>query len=242
MSSPNQPEPLRVQQVSGCLVLGLVLFTTCLLPFMLVDLGMQALANLHLSFQAAMLVLVSILLGSAINIPIKRRPLDSEVVVPVFEPLGGWMSFPRFQRVRQEQVVAVNVGGCIVPVLLAVWLSRFIVAGGATVIAVALIGMAVNTALCYTSARPVPKIGIALPFFLPALVALTVTWLGLPGPRDQPYHAPVAFVIGISGPLLGADLLHWKDFTKISAGSVSIGGAGTWDGIVLSGLIAALFA
>jgi uncharacterized membrane protein len=54
--------------------------------------------------------------------------------------------------------------------------------------------------------------------------------------------SPVAFVAGVAGPLIGADLLHLKDIEKLPAGMASIGGAGTFDGILLSGIIAAYLA
>lgn len=44
------------------------------------------------------------------------------------------------------------------------------------------------------------------------------------------------------GPLIGADLLHLRDIEKIATGVASIGGAGTFDGIVLSGIVAAYLA
>src|SRR5690606_26031502 len=120
--------------------------------------------------------------------------------------------------------------------------------------AVVALGVILNTAVCYYAAQPIPKLGIAMSPWISPLTALGATWIGFPlatsllaggnpqGDVFREIYAPVAFVIGISGPLLGADLLHWNDFKKISAGTVSIGGAGTWDGIVLSGLLAALLA
>ena len=53
---------------------------------------------------------------------------------------------------------------------------------------------------------------------------------------------PVAFVIGVVGPLVGADLLHLRDVEATEIGVVSIGGAGTFDGIILSGILAAYLA
>jgi uncharacterized membrane protein len=53
---------------------------------------------------------------------------------------------------------------------------------------------------------------------------------------------PVAFIAGVLGPLLGADLLHLREIPRISTGMASIGGAGTFDGIVLSGILAAYLA
>jgi uncharacterized membrane protein len=49
---------------------------------------------------------------------------------------------------------------------------------------------------------------------------------------------PIAFSAGVLGPLIGADLLHLGDIAEIGTGMASIGGAGTFDGVVLSGLVA----
>lgn len=244
MTEPPPRDAYPAVRRAGCIVLALLLLFGCLLPLIFVNLAQQALENLHLSPAAAMLVLLGMIVGSLINVPVARFPLDREVIVTVFEPVGGWRMFPRFERLRQEMIVAVNVGGCVIPVLLAVWLQQFILEGGQAVVTVMLIAAAANVAACYALAVPVPNLGIALPTFLPALVALTVTWLGLAAPEFDAYRGPVAFTAGIAGPLIGADLLHWRDFRKVAVrvGSVSIGGAGTWDGIVLSGLTAALLA
>jgi uncharacterized membrane protein len=83
-------------------------------------------------------------------------------------------------------------------------------------------------------AKPVQGIGIALPELIPPLLA-TICALSF-APDQAP---PVAFVAGVLGPLIEADLLHLRDIEKIAA---SIGGAGTFDGIVLSGIVAAYLA
>jgi uncharacterized membrane protein len=46
----------------------------------------------------------------------------------------------------------------------------------------------------------------------------------------------------VLGPLIGADLLHIRDVEALETGIDSIGGAGTFDGIVLSGIVAAYLA
>ncbi|HXZ68352.1 MAG TPA: DUF1614 domain-containing protein, partial [Alphaproteobacteria bacterium] len=46
----------------------------------------------------------------------------------------------------------------------------------------------------------------------------------------------------VAGPLIGADLFHLRDIKASPVGIASIGGAGTFDGIVLSGIIAAYLA
>jgi uncharacterized membrane protein len=49
-------------------------------------------------------------------------------------------------------------------------------------------------------------------------------------------------VAGGLRPLISADLLHLSDIKTLETGIASIGGAGTFDGIVLSGIVAAYLA
>jgi uncharacterized membrane protein len=103
---------------------------------------------------------------------------------------------------------------------------------------------AINIAVCYVVARPLPGIGIVMPAFIAPLTAVVATWLvcGLWEPAGAENLAPIAFTAGVAGPLIGADLLHLKDLAKTPVGIMSIGGAGTFDGIILSGVLAALLA
>jgi uncharacterized membrane protein len=94
-----------------------------------------------------------------------------------------------------------------------------------------------NVVVCFRIARPVPGLGITMPAFVPPLIAASFSLLLIPD-----FAPPVAFVAGVLGPLIGADLLHLKEVVRISPGVASIGGAGTFDGIVLSGLAASLLA
>ena len=71
----------------------------------------------------------------------------------------------------------------------------------------------------------------------PAAVAAILALLVAPGDA-----APVAYIAGVAGPLIGADLLHLKKIEESAVGMASIGGAGTFDGIVLSGIVAAYLA
>jgi uncharacterized membrane protein len=97
--------------------------------------------------------------------------------------------------------------------------------------------VAINIAVCYRLAQPVSGIGVTLPGLVPAAVAaVSAFWL-------VPEQAPqAAFVAGVWGPLIGADLLHLRDIKTLDTGVASIGGAGTFDGIVLSGIVAAYLA
>ena len=59
----------------------------------------------------------------------------------------------------------------------------------------------------------------------------------------SPEHsAPLAYISGTLGVLIGADLLHMKDISRLGTPYASIGGAGTFDGIFITGIVAALLA
>jgi uncharacterized membrane protein len=83
----------------------------------------------------------------------------------------------------------------------------------------------------------VEGVGIAIPVFIPPLVAAST------GLLLSPQHAPaLAYIAGSLGTLIGADLLNLDKLHGLGAPVVSIGGAGTFDGIFLIGLIAVLLA
>lgn len=86
-------------------------------------------------------------------------------------------------------------------------------------------------------ARPIRGVGIATPALLPPLMAAA---LGLFFELIlHPGAAPIiAYSSGTLGTLIGADLMNLKKISSLGAPVASIGGAGTFDGIFLTGLIA----
>jgi len=54
--------------------------------------------------------------------------------------------------------------------------------------------------------------------------------------------APLAYIAGSLGTLIGADLTNLDKVRGLGAPVASIGGAGTFDGIFLTGILAVLFA
>jgi len=89
--------------------------------------------------------------------------------------------------------------------------------------------VAANVGVCYAAARPVTGIGIMMPGFVSPLTCVLLAWILLGGDDLAEFRAPAAFVGGVAGPLVGADLLHLKDITRVSVGMLSIGGAGTFE-------------
>jgi len=221
----------------GCLALILVFFLLLLLPFFFAQFMLAALTKLGLSPPMAFVILTGIIIGSSINIPIKRFPRDEEISVDPFVMFGFGRLFSLPRRVRRHVTLAVNVGGCVIPSALALYECLLLARRGPAALMILLIVTLANIVVCFRIARPVPGVGLAIPALVPPLIAASLSLLLIPD-----FAPPVAFVAGVLGPLIGADLLHLKEIVKMAPAVASIGGAGTFDGIVLSGLVAALLA
>jgi uncharacterized membrane protein len=208
-----------------------------LLPLLFGQLMVESLEKLHVSPQAALVITIAIICGGLINIPVMRIERDDGVIADPLDVFGLGGLVPQIRRVRSETILAVNVGGAIIPASLAVYELLHLRADDSSVLLAAAFVMMANVVVCYFVARPISNIGIVMPGFVSPLVAAGLALLFAPD------HAPsVAFVAGVLGPLIGADLLHVRDIKTTRTGIASIGGAGTFDGIVLSGIVAAYLA
>lgn len=230
----------------GCLALLFFFGFLFLMPFLFAQVMATALARLGLPPEIALLALLGIFIGGTINIPVKRveqriaLPYDPYIIYGLGSLLprlpGHWIA-PFRPQIRTYTIIAVNLGGCVIPVLIALYEIVRIVSQGPQMLLTLISITGLNVAVCYLIARPVPNLGIVMPSLVPPLVAAIPSFLLVPD-----FAPPVAFVAGVLGPLIGADLLHLKDIRHVPTGIVSIGGAGTFDGIVLSGMFAALLA
>lgn len=230
----NDKPPLGIPIL---LPLLLVLLLLAMLPFVFGQLFTVALIKLKPDPTTALLNVIGMFLGGPINIPVKRIPRAESMPadpLAVFGLAGRW---PSTIRVRRETIIAVNVGGCVIPVALAGHEIVHRLSAGLQPLSGLLLAIFINTVMCYRMAQPIEGIGIAMPGLFPALIAAMRALLLVP---DQ--APPVPFAAGVLGPLIDADLLHLRDVSKTSTGIASIGGAGTFDGIVLSGIVAAYLA
>ncbi|WP_320170434.1 DUF1614 domain-containing protein [Maridesulfovibrio sp.] len=208
--------------------------------FVQVGLVTVAFSKLGLTPGQGFLLLIATLLGSGVNIPVFRSsrlvPDFSLRSVRMFNPHTRMFTAPVQDRALTNQVVAVNFGGCVIPVLLS--LSLLSRSGFDFSI---LICIAVVSAAAYGLARPVPGVGIGIPVLIPPLITVLATLIFVPGDL-----APAAaYVAGSLGTLIGADLLHLATPATrkvLDAPVVSIGGAGTFDGIFITGILAVLLA
>ena len=212
----------------------LLLFIVGVLLVALIHVGAITIAfdKLGLSPQAGLLLLFGSLFGSGINIPVYLR--ESRVERPDSDgfPRPVSWGYPQ-HRLPGRTLIAVNVGGCLIPVGVSLYLFSFHVIDLGDI----LLALVIVTGVSYLFSRPVPGLGIGIPVFVAPLTAV-VTALVL----DPQHSAPLAYISGTLGVLCGADLLRLRDIDRLGAPVASIGGAGTFDGIFFTGIIAALLA
>lgn len=206
-----------------------VLAIAFLLGVLQVGLVSIAFDKLGLSPPSAFLLLFSSLAGSLFNLPlfsVRAEQPPEPPPLPVFWPIP----LPPFTG---RTVVAVNAGGCLIPLTF----SLYLLLNNPLPLFHALIGIAAVSAISYHLSRPIAGLGIGMPLFVAPISAALVAVLINP---EQ--SAPLAYVSGTLGVLIGADLLRLKDIRHLGAPLASIGGAGTFDGIFITGIVAVLLA
>jgi uncharacterized membrane protein len=209
--------------------------------FILFFLGLvgAAFGRIGFSAQAIMLLLLAVLIGSFINIPLfvleSHEPMVTDTYVTVF---GMTYRVPAAVEGSRKTVVAINVGGALIPSIISIYLLlRF-----PDVFGFAIVGVTLVAVISHLVSRPVTGVGIVSPAFISPLVAAVYTIVILAQFSTLNNGFALAYVCGVLGTLIGADLTNLGAIKKIGAPIASIGGAGTFDGVFLSGIIAVLLA
>jgi uncharacterized membrane protein len=199
----------------------------------LIQLGALRYAYMRLGVRSgtAMLLLFGSLAGSYFNIPVTELPAQHVLSGQVIDFFGMRYVVPVVVN-WPGTLIAVNVGGAVIPTLMSVylllryhlWLKGALATAGVAFVV-------------HWLAHPIRGIGIAVPGFVPALATAVVALL-----LAREYAARLAYVAGSLGTLIGADLLNLGKIQGLGAPIASIGGAGTFDGIFLTGILAVLLA
>ena len=191
----------------------------------------------------ASLAVFGSVVGSFFDLPLHAGPISSYP--------GWYVSLASatgldFATAFHPFYLAVNLGGCLIPLVVSLDLLR----RGRASVSKAVLGIAIVTGITYYYAMPVANEGIVLPFWLsPALAAVCGLVLG----RGYGKAPALAYICGSMGTLLGADILNIitpgvlpalspPGFHAVRPLVMSIGGAGVFDGIFLTGVLAVLFA
>ncbi|MEF8793356.1 DUF1614 domain-containing protein [Thiohalorhabdus sp.] len=219
-------------RLSPLFLVAFLFLAIFLLAFIQVGVLTIAVDKLGLPPIALIVLLFGSLLGSGVNIPLfsmRTEPPPAMRAHPLYR-LG--LLRPR-QPFTGRTRVAINLGGGVIPIGFAIYLwlhhplSLLPVFGAIAVVA----------AISYVASRPVPGMGVAMPLFV-GPIAAAVTALILGGELS----APLAYICGTLGVLVGADLLRIGDISQMGTPLASIGGAGTFDGIYITGIVAVLLA
>lgn len=211
-----------------------ILFLLLVLVVGLLFVGVVGLAFRQVGFspQLTMLILIATFAGSYVNIPLLRLKATIPIVKEEYISFFGMVfRVPQFEYEEFKTIVAINVGGALIPTLVSIYLIWKL----PFTAHYALIGTTIVAAITHLVARPVRGLGIATPALIPPLAAALMAYLL---PSSAP--AVVAYVSRVLGTLIGADITNLHKIPKLGAKIASIGGAGTFDGIFLSGIIAVL--
>lgn len=222
-AAPGPPPMLAAMLAAALVLVGALL---------VLGTGTVVSEGLDIGRGTALLALGASLVGSFVNVPV-ARVRGAAPPLPVEIRVFGVRYVLRPVTAPHVTVIAVNVGGAVLPVAYAAVLLARADEWGPAVAAIGIV-----TLVAFLAARPVQGVGIVLPTLV-APVAAAVAALALASPDAAP---AVAYAAGTLGALVGADLLHLRRIADLGASVAAIGGAGTFDGIFVSGLVAVLLA
>ncbi len=221
MSSPINPRRFLI----------LLLLLSVFMAVVQLGLLQIAFSKLGLSSSSAYLLLFSSLIGSVFNLPLFTMRTESQI--PPFNiPKPLFPGFPIW-RFTDRTMVALNVGGGLIPIGFSLYLFQHSEVSLLDVFQ----GVFFVSLVSYIFSRPIHGLGIGMPILVAPLCAALIAVLL--NPDASP---PLAYISGTMGVLVGADLLRLKDIRKMGAPFAAIGGAGTFDGIFITGIVAVLLA
>lgn len=212
-------------------VLTLIFIIVFLIALVQIGIITYAYEKLGIDGQNVLLILMLSIIGSYINIPVteiesETRKKSRQIVI-----YGIRHVIPDFRNTNKT-IIAVNVGGALIPVLLSLYLMM-----KNEIIYQSLAGIFMISLIVYYLSKPVPGLGIAVPVLIPPIAAAIVSFL-IPSSS-----APaLAYVSGTIGTLVGGDIMKLNKIKKLGTPVASIGGAGTFDGIFIIGILAVLLA
>jgi uncharacterized membrane protein len=181
------------------------------------------------------LIVPGSLLGSLVNIPLYTIKSDSSPLVEAPYLTDWGFSIQVFQHdTPRETKISINLGGAIIPVIV----SGYLILLNLLSIVPILFATTAVTIAVNRIARIEPNMGIVTPALLPPLAAVLATIaVGMIFPGIINVYA-IAYIAGTLGTIIGADFLNLGKLSQLKTDAASIGGAGTWDGVFLTGILA----
>jgi uncharacterized membrane protein len=188
-------------------------------------------SKLGLTRESTFIFLFCSLFGSLINIPLFS--VKAKAGIEVRERYIPAYLHPYLKHLSGRTLIAVNLGGCLIPLVFSCYLfiTQPLMAGEV------LLGILLVAIISYVYSFPLKGIGIGMPMLIPPVAAAIIAIM-----LNTELSAPLAYISGTMGVLIGADLLNFRHVSQMGAMIASIGGAGTFDGIFMTGILAVLLA
>lgn len=206
-----------------------LLFGALIAVFILIDVRVLRHTDSRTAVNRRYLFILLLLswLGSYINIPLARIPSRGYLAEHETPFFGMEYTLPVIVN-TPGTMIAINVGGALIPILLSIYLLI-----RNKLYLLSLLGVTAVGAVVLLLTSPVPGTGIAVPVFIPPLLTAAVALL-----LSRTYAAPLAYICGSLGTLIGGDLLNLDHINSLGTPIASIGGAGLFDGIFITGMFA----
>jgi len=212
-----------------------------IIVFVLVFIGLigTAFSRIGFSSREVIILFLATFAGSFINIPIATLESHEPVLTNAFVRVYGMTyRIPPIIEESKKTVIAVNLGGALIPIAV----SMYLLFKFPDIVPFAALGVLVVSFISHLVSKPVKGVGIVSPALISPIaaaifsIAISVEFLI----ANETFV--LAYVCGVLGTLIGADVSNLGKIKKIGAPIASIGGAGTFDGVFLSGIIAVLLA
>ncbi len=183
------------------------------------------------------------LIGSAVNLPLFK--LESPHPVTLIEEIdvfGARRIVPHMEAGAKETLVMINLGGAIIPAIISGYLLLVSIPSCSTNVWTSYLQVLIVLVLVIfstnQSAQIVDGLGITTPAWgPPTMTAFAVFLVNYVSPVSC--ATQIAYIGGTLGALIGADLLNLGKIAGVGP-VISIGGAGTFDGVYLTGLMSVL--
>ncbi|WP_230741370.1 DUF1614 domain-containing protein [Methanooceanicella nereidis] len=192
---------------------------------------------LGLTSPVSLAIYLAILLGSLVNIPVYDFKSSSDTE-PKFVSYMG-MRYPLPVWHGHKTVIAINLGGCIISGALGIYLA-WTMPLLPLLLTVIIVALAV-----YATAQPVRSVGVIVPVWIPPVVSIITSFIAIYLYADGNNFfdlARMAFPAGVFGTIAGANVLHAKSIRRLGASVVSAGGVGTFESILITGMISTIIA
>lgn len=212
-------------------------FLAVLFFFIQLNLISYAFMVLGLPPRIALVALLASLIGSYVNIPLYTVRSGPAPAIATVNNDGVVYTIP-YEYGGDGTKVAINVGGAVVPIAIA----GYALIRSPQALLPSALATVVVAAVTHRFAHRVAGLGITVPMFIPPLVAVLVGLLVGGAMRVTRAIHVIAYVSGVLGTLIGADLTNLGRVANLGAPVASIGGAGTFDGVFLTGILAVLLA